>query len=128
MLKTLIFLYKSYDWENSPSEVTAGKAVNKSYCRIIWSDISVDWINWSHGLLCIWTDYQKMKTSNLIFLIRGPGIPRYVQSSTWTQKLPESSNFTTHLSQSYHTLLVHRLSQQILLSNQIVELIDQPDI
>ena len=47
-------------------------------------------------------------------------MPRCFQGSTWAQRLFESSSFTTHVSQSHHTFLVHRLSQQILLSNQIV--------
>ena len=39
---------------------------------------------WNHlisWIVCIWTNYQKRKTSNLIFLIRWPGMLRYVQRS-----------------------------------------------
>ena len=40
LLKTLIFLYKTHIWENSFSGVIAE----------VWSDISPNGINWSHGL------------------------------------------------------------------------------
>ena len=33
-----------------------------------------------------------------------------------------------HVLQNHHTFSIHRLSQQVLLSNQTVGFIDQPDI
>ena len=104
----------------------------KSSQSIILQDYVIRYISgWNQlisWIVCIWTDYQKSKTPNLIFPIKWPGISRYLQSSTCTQRLSESNSFTRHVSQSRHTFLVNRLSQQFYLSNQIVGFIDQTDV
>ena len=112
------FLFWSYSWKRSQSIILQDYVI-----RYIsgWNQM-ISWI------VCTSTDYQKGKTSNLIFLIKWPGIPRYFQSSTSAKRMSESSSVTRHVSQSHHAFLVPRLSQQILLSSQVVGFIDQPDI
>ena len=73
---------------------------------------------WNHlisWIVCIWTNYQKRKTSNLIFLIRWPGMLRYVQRSIWAQRLSESSSFTTRLTEPPHIF-----SLQVITANPFV--------
>ena len=108
------FFFWSYSWKSSQSII-----LQDYLFRYIsrWNQL-ISWI------FCIWTDCQKRKTSNVIFLIRWPGMLRDVQTSTWAQRLSKSNSFTRHISKSSHTFLVHRLSQQSLLSNQIVGFVD----
>ena len=122
MRKTLIFLYKHHIWENSFSGVISGKSKSSQSIRL-------------NGLISfivgICTDNQKRKTSNLIFLIRCLGMPRYIQSSMWAQRISESCSFTENSiewkingkEKNWYTFFVHRLSQQILLPSQIQDLL-----
>ena len=118
MLKTLIFFYIHHIWENSFSGIIAGKSKSSQSIRLN-ELISL--------IVCISRDNQKRKTSNLIFLIRCLGMPRYIQSSTWAQRISESYSFTENSiewkvkrkEKSQYTFFVHGLSQQILLPGQI---------
>ena len=86
MLTTLIFFCKHHIWENSFSGVIAGKKA-KALNQIEWIDL-ID---------CIWTDNEKRKRSILIFLIRCSGMPSYIQSFTWAQRISESCSFTENI-------------------------------
>ena len=128
MLKTLIFLYKNHFWENSSFGVISGKSKSDSQPIRLNELISL--------IVGVWTDNQKRKTSNLIFLKRCSGMPRYIQSSMWAHRISESCSFTENSiewkikrkEKSRYTFFVYGLSQQILLPSQIPGSIDQSDI
>ena len=58
-------LFWSYSWKSSQSIILEDYVI-RYICG--WNQL-ISWI------LCIWTDYQKRKTSNLIFLTRQLGMP-----------------------------------------------------
>ena len=43
-----LFLYKPHFSEKKFSRIFLGQILNQSYCRILWSDISLDEIHWFH--------------------------------------------------------------------------------
>ena len=127
MLKILIFLCKRHIWENSFTGVIAGKSKS---CQSVRLNELISLI------VCIWTNNQKRRAANLIFLVRCLVMPRYIQNSTWAQRISGSCSFTENSiewkikqkEKSWYTFFVHTLSQQILLPSQIPGFIDQPDI
>ena len=89
-------LFWSYSWKSSQS--------------IILEDYICGWNQLISWILCIWTDYQKRKTSNLIFLTRQLGMPSIPNT-------PRELRGYLRAVVSPHTfphILVHRLSQPIL--------------
>ena len=93
-------LFWSYSWKSSQSIILEDYVI-RYICG--WNQL-ISWI------LCIWTDYQKRKTSNLIFLTRQLGMPSIPNT-------PRELRGYLRAVVSPHTfphILVHRLSQPIL--------------
>ena len=124
MILLSILLYKSCIWEIFYSWVIFRKVVDKADCKILWSHISPDGMTGSSWYFACWQITWRRKISNKFFT--GYDAQRFLKccsvtgnSIEWKIKCKEKT---------FHAFLIHNLSQQVILPNQIAVFIDQLEI
>ena len=128
-----ILLYKSNVWENCCSRVITGKAFNQLDWRILWSPIPRDEMTGSQWFFTNRQTARKVKKNSTKFFIGcGQACSRLHTIGVGAQRLQKSSSYAGNSiewkikwqEKRFHAFLIHNLSPQVLLLNQIAVFIN----